>query len=330
MKNSSYLIERIIVPDNLRLAFLKAAKGKNHAPVVEAYRSNLDHNLECLRAQIMSGEVEVGQYRRFKIYEPKERQICAPAFSEQVLHHAMMNICHEHFERYQIFDSYASRPGKGVHAALERAKKHTIRYKWFLKLDVRKFFDSLHHEVIKAQLSRVFADPRVLDIFGKIVNSYETAPQRGVPIGNLSSQYFANHYLAHLDHLVKEKMGVPAYVRYMDDMVLWHDDVGTLKKASDGIAQNVENDLLCQLKPPQRNRTSSGLPFLGYHLFPYRTRLLQQSKRRFIRKLRYASSPLASGIWSQNEWQRRAMPLFAFTQHADTKAFRRKIIGQSP
>ena len=168
MKNSSYLIERIIVPDNLRLAFLKAAKGKSHAPVVENYRRNLDQNLENLREQIQTGRVEVGTFRRFTVFEPKERQICAPAFHEQVLHHALMNVCHEYFERFQIHDSYASRKGKGTYAALERAKRYTVQYEWFLKLDVRKFFDSVHHDVIKRQLKHLFADYRVLDIFGKI------------------------------------------------------------------------------------------------------------------------------------------------------------------
>jgi RNA-directed DNA polymerase len=323
-------VERIVVPDNLRLAFHKAARGKCYAPVVETYRKQLDYNLEQLRAQILIGHVEVGQYRRFTVYEPKERQICAPAFSEQVLHHALMNVCHEYFERYQIYDSYASRPGKGTYEALARAKGYTIQYKWYLKLDVRKFFDSLHHDVIKQQLTRIITDQRVLQIFNQIVDSYEVTSQRGVPIGNLSSQYLANHYLSALDHLIKEKWGGRAYVRYMDDMVLWDDDCEKLKYVFGKINNFIEQSLLCALKPRQLNKTSSGLPFLGYHLFPYRTRLLQQSKRRFIKKLQYAEKQLVSGIWNERTWQRHTMPLFAFATHADSRAFRHKIIGKSP
>jgi len=329
MRNNSYLIERIIEPDNLRRAFWKAAKGKRRADQVIRYNQQLDQNLLRLREQIRTGLVVVGDYHRFKVYEPKERQVCAPAFQEQVLHHALMNVCHEHFERFQIFDSYASRKGKGTHAALERAKVFTRQNAWFLKLDVRKFFDSVHHEVIKSQLRRLFADYRLLDIFEKIIDSYETSPERGVPIGNLSSQYFSNHYLAPLDHFIKEKLRVSAYVRYMDDMVLWQDNPNVLKKNLEDIQQYTENSLLCSLKPVQLNRTGSGLPFLGYHLFPYDVRLLQQSKRRFIRKLHFANEQWETGAWSEAVCQRHVQPLLAFTQHANTAAFRRKI-GQSP
>lgn len=121
-KKANHLFEDIADMDNLRLAFWKARKGKSYAQPVERYRSDLENNLVHLREQILTGEVEVGNYRFFKIFDPKERQICAPAFSEQVLHHALMNVCHGYFERVQIFDSYACRKGKGTYAALDRAK----------------------------------------------------------------------------------------------------------------------------------------------------------------------------------------------------------------
>ena len=176
-----------------------------------------------LRQQLLSGEVEVGDYSYFKIYDPKEREICASAFREQVLHHALMNICHQYFERYQIYDSYASRPDKGVHAALHRAKTYSQRQFWFLKLDVKQFFASIHHTVLKKQLQHLFKDYELLTIFAHIIDSYAASPNRGVPIGNLSSQYFANHYLAGLDHFIKEELRCKRYVRYMDDMVLWNE-----------------------------------------------------------------------------------------------------------
>ncbi|MCB0376835.1 MAG: hypothetical protein KDD04_13035, partial [Sinomicrobium sp.] len=169
-------------PDNLRLAFWKARKGKSYSSSVQAYRNELDVNLAGLRRQIITGLVEVGQYRFFKIYDPKERQICASAFREQVLHHALMNICHEHFERVQVFDSYACRKGKGTYAALARAQEFTAKYPWFLKLDIRKFFETIEHRVLKNQLRRMFKDQRLLEIFEKIIDSYEVHPGRGVPI----------------------------------------------------------------------------------------------------------------------------------------------------
>jgi retron-type reverse transcriptase len=326
MKRANHLIERISDPDNLRLACWKAAKGKRHAFEILQYAENMDENLLLLREQILTGKVDVGNYRYFKIYEPKERQICASAFREQVLHHALMNVCHEHFERVLIFDSYASRPGKGVHAALRRAQDFTRWNAWFLKLDVKKFFDSVHHETLKSQLARMFKDDSLLDIFGQIIDSYQTTPGRGLPIGNLSSQYFANHFLAGLDHYIKEQLGIKAYVRYMDDMVLWHKDREVLRAARRSIAAYMEESLCCVLKPPLLNKTTRGLPFLGYLLFPNKTRLLRQSQLRFIRKIEYIEEQYHSGDWSVARCRRHALPLLAFLQHADAKRFQKKII----
>jgi len=112
-----------VEPDNLRLAFWKAQRGKRYSKAVVRYRANLDEHLLKLRQELLYGEVGVGDYHFFKVYDPKERDICAPAFREQVLHHALMNVCHEYFERKQIYDSYASRKGKGTYAAIDRARQ---------------------------------------------------------------------------------------------------------------------------------------------------------------------------------------------------------------
>jgi retron-type reverse transcriptase len=333
MKRANGLLGRIIEPDNLRLAAWKAAKGKRYAQAVLAYQADLDTNLMRLRGQIVSGQVEVGDYRYFKVYEPKERQICASAFREQVLHHALMNVCHEYLDRAQIFDSYASRKGKGNYAALQRAKDFSHSHAWFLKLDVRKFFESVHHDVIKWQLGRLFKEQRLLEIFDAILDSYEAHPNRGVPIGNLTSQYFANHYLCELDHFIKEKLHIKAYVRYMDDMVLWHQDKAVLKAALRDIKDYLQGRLRCELKPPLLNRCERGLPFLGYRVFPHHLRLLQKSKVRFIRKMKRIEEHYRSGAWSEEACARHAWPLVAFTEHADAKVFRKNVLlhlqGQS-
>ncbi len=326
MKRANGLLGRIIEPENLRWAAWKAAKGKRNAQAVLAYQADLDANLLHLRGQIISGRVEVGDYRYFKVYEPKERQICASAFREQVLHHALMNVCHEYFDRAQIFDSYASRKGKGNYAALERAKHFSHSHAWFLKLDVRKFFESVHHDVIKGQLALLFKEQRLLEVFDAILDSYEAHPNLGVPIGNLTSQYFANHYLAGLDHFIKEELRIKAYVRYMDDMVLWHQDKAALKAALREIGDYLHGCLHCDLKPPLLNRCRLGLPFLGYRVFPHYLHLLQKSKVRFIRKMKRIEEHYQSGTWSEEACARHAWPLVAFTEHADAKVFRKNVL----
>ena len=321
MKRINHLIASIADPDNLRLAFWKASKGKRHTQQVLTYQADLDANLELLRGQILRGIVEVGDYHYFKIYEPKERQICASAFREQVLHHALMNVCHHYFDRQLIYDSYASRTDKGTYAAIERAKKYTKQYRYFLKLDVRKFFESIHHTVLKAQLRRLFKDSTLLSIFDQIIDSYAAHPNRGLPIGNLTSQYFANQYLSSLDHFIQENLRSNAYVRYMDDMILWSDDKIDLKKAKKAIEIFVEQDLLTTLKPSLLNYSSCGLPFLGYSIFPNTMRLKQQSKQRFIRKAQAIDAKYHTGEWSDTHCQRHILPLLAFVRKGNTTGF---------
>ena len=268
MKRENNLISLIAEPDNLRLAFWKARKAKDGKMEVAAYRKSLDENLLALRNELLSGNVQVGQYHYFTIYDPKERKICAATFRERVLHHALMNVCHANFEKYQIFDSYASRIGKGSYAALERASVFQKQYKWFLKLDVRKYFDSIDYAKLKTMLAKRYKDKALLHIFFQIIDSYQTNSDKGLPIGNLTSQYFANHYLALADHHIKEKLQVSAYVRYMDDMVIWSNDKNMLLKIGNEFQSFIESELSLSLKPFCLNSTDRGLPFLGYLLYP--------------------------------------------------------------
>lgn len=325
MKRPGYLIEPIADMANLELAYHKAQRGKSAKAEVLAFGNNLRANLKRLQAQILSGEVEIGGYHYFTVYDPKERQICAAPFPQRVLHHALMNVCHPYFEQQQIFDSYASRPGKGTYAALERAGANNRRYTWFLKLDVRKYFDSIHHEVLRSQLCRLFKDPHLLRIFEHILDSYEVLPGRGVPIGNLTSQYFANHYLAPADHYARETLRVPAYVRYMDDMVLWHDDKAALLEAGHRFQDFIRERLQQELKPFCLNKNAAGLPFLGYLLYPDTTRLAHRSRCRYIHRIKTCQAALDAGVWTQKQFQNHTTPLTAFTEHADAKAFRQKV-----
>ena len=237
-----------------------------------------------------------------------------------------MNICHPYFDKFLIGDSYASRPGKGVHAGITKAKKYTQTGRWFLKLDVKKFFASVHHDVLKEQLARRFKDPQLLGIFDQIIDSYENEPNRGLPIGNLASQYFANHYLGELDHFIKEKLKCKYYVRYMDDMVIWTYDKEKLKQVRQDIDGFIQTQLKCQLKPILLNTVERGVPFCGYIIRPNYIRLSQRSKQRYIRKMNILQEKYDNGEWTPKECQQKALPLIAFTQFAETKAFRQKVL----
>lgn len=327
MKRVGYLIEQIADMENLRLAFWKARRGKDGKEDMELFRSNLDSNLLQIRREFLEGTLSVGDYRYFIIYEPKERRISASAFRERVIHHAIINICHPIFERFQIDTSYATRIGKGQYGALEKAKKYTRQYRWFCKMDVRKYFDHIDHKVLYAKLSTRFKDPLLLNAFYRIIDSYHVADSKGLPIGNLTSQYFANFYLGFADHYVKEKLCIHAYVRYMDDMIMWDNDRENLIRRARELDHFLKNLFTLTLKPLCINATSKGLSFLGYTLFPNLVRLNVNSKKRFIRKYNLYTTRLNKGVWSQTQYSLCVQPLIAFTRYATGTALRERVIA---
>jgi RNA-directed DNA polymerase len=319
MKRANNLIEAAADLKNLYKAFWKAGKGRRYTPTVMTYRAHLEVNLLKLQAEILSGNVQVGDYQYFTIHDPKEREICAASFSEQVMHHALMNVCHERFEKAQIFDSYASRLGKGSHAAVERAQTYSQKYSYYLKLDVKKFFASLSHDVMRFQLQQLFKEPKLLHIFDQIISSYETFPKCGVPIGNLTSQYFANHYLNGLDRYIKVHLKIKGYVRYMDDMVLWADNKMQLQNAAAAIVEYVRFVLKMELKPLVFHPMKQGLPFLGYQIESYQIKLSQKSKKRSFRKMSLLHKQWDKGLLTESECQQKARSLLAFLNIANTQ-----------
>jgi hypothetical protein len=313
--------------ENLRLAFWKAAKGKRGKADCRAFGERLDDNLEALAAELREGTASVGNYHYFKVHDPKERLICAAEFRERVLHHGLMNICEPILERAAVFDSYACRKGKGRLAAVERAGDYARQYGWFLKMDVRKYFDSIDHSTLLSGLARKFKDRDLLALFQRILASYETAPGRGLPIGNLTSQHFANFYLGALDRFAKEALKRPAYVRYMDDFVVWGASGCELREVRDRVRSFLSGELKLELKDSTAiNRTSFGMDFLGYRLFPGRCRLARRSKVRFARKFRRCERTYLCGQWSELHLQQRMQALLAFVMPADSWAYRRHVL----
>jgi hypothetical protein len=330
VKRAGNLYASIAEPENLRLAFIKAIRGKRGKTEVIEYTARLEENLRLLRDQLLACQVDVGHYHFFTVHDPKERVICAASFPERVLHHAINNVCEPVLERYAIHDSYACRTDKGMHAAVMRAQEFTRKNSWYLKLDIRKYFDSIDHVTLLALLERRFKDQAVLRLIRTILETYTVEPGRGLPIGNLLSQHMANFYLGHLDHWIKETLRVPGYVRYMDDFVLWAHDKATLKAHLAAIQGFVESELKLTLKDNiQLNRCGVGIPFLGYRIFSGRLSLGPRARKRFARKLRSYEKEWMSGHWSETELQRHMEALLSYVRFADTLGLRRRLITQS-
>lgn len=325
MKRTGNLMDNICSIDNLLLAYYKAKRGKGYLPYVAEYSRNLVENIVRLRSQLLSGEVSIGRYRYFNIYDPKLRKICAAAFEERIVHHAIINVCHSYFERHLIYDTYATRLCKGSYAAIDRARNAMRHYAYVAKLDVRSYFESISHDVLKNKLRRIFKDYRLLALIDKIIDSYESTKNHGIPIGNLTSQYFANFYLSFLDHYAKEIVGVPVYIRYMDDILLFGRTAADVKVYMRDIAQYAEKELDIKLKQPVFCSVDRGISFLGYSLYPHKILLNRRSKVRFKRKMGKYVDMYLSGKWTDTEFNEHIVPLFAFVRKAYTKSLRTDI-----
>lgn len=327
MKRVGGLTERICGMDNLLSAFHKAARGKWHKAAVAVYAANLEDNLHDLSLQIRSGDVQVGNYSYFDIYDPKLRTICAASFPERVLHHAIMNICHEVFERHFIYTTYATRPRKGVYAALDRACKAMKKYSYVGKFDVRHYFDSIDHTILKKKLTHLFKDKTLLDIFFRIIDSYEREQKnKGLPIGNLTSQYFANYYLSDFDHWCKEKLKAAEYIRYMDDFLVFCPYYSLLSSGADAINDYMNTSLALRLKPSVFANSRDGVSFLGYHIGNKKILLNSRSKKRLKKKMRLYENLLENKKWTEKEYMEHITPLLSFSRYAYSKGLRREIM----
>ena len=324
-KRVGNLMPRIASLPNLHEAFLRAAKGKAGKHAVRAFRASLDDNIREMSRQLLDGSFRFGQYHYFTVFDPKQRTICAASFPDRVAFHAMMRICHPVFDDYQTNDSYASRKGRGQYSALDRTHRLARRFTWYAKLDMQKYFDSISHAVLLSQLDRLFKDRTLMGYFRDLICGYEVEEGRGLPIGNLTSQYFANHYLAVADHYARERLRIPAQVRYMDDILFFDSDKNRMMGNIRNYCRYVGEELLLDVHPPVVGRTSAGIPFLGYVVHPGGLRLNGRSRKRLVHKMAALSLALQYGIVGERAYASRATCLFAFAGKADIGMLKRKM-----
>lgn len=330
MQRYGNLKELILDPDNLCLAFHRAAQGKRDRRDVRVFQADLAWNLFALRRALTDSSLRFGAYRFFRVRDPKERSICAAAFEERVAHHALINIAGPMLDRSQLYHSYACRRGKGQHKALAQAAQWAGKAPYYLKMDIRKYFDSIRHETVLELLGRRFKDVWVLRLFSEIIASYETSPGRGLPLGNLTSQYLANFYLDSFDHWITEQAGAGRYLRYMDDMLLFGDKAALLslrKQCRDFLEERPGLELK---NGGQINRTEKGIGFLGSVVFPGRIRLSQGAKKRIRAKLNTYHQRHRSGQWDALELQSRTRALWAGLDLPACPGWRKQLAGSCP
>ena len=288
MKTHNNIYNKIYEFDNLHKAYLKARKCKRYRQEVMDFTNNLEENLIQLHNELIYKMYEPSPYRSFIVKEPKERLILCLPFRDRVIQHAICNIIEPIFENIFIKDSYACRKNKGVIAGVERVEKFVSEVSktgdiFCLKMDVKKYFYSINHDVLKRIIRKKIRCKDTLKLLDNIINSVDNP---GLPIGSLTSQLFANVYLNQIDHFIKEELRIKQYIRYMDDMVILSNSKSLLKQQLDEIAGYIENVLMLKLN----NKTQifpieRGLDFLGYRQFKHyrilRKRVLKTNYKKF-------------------------------------------------
>ncbi|RDH84315.1 MAG: hypothetical protein DIZ78_12270 [endosymbiont of Escarpia spicata] len=331
MKRSAIGLEVVADWHNLAAAFGRAAIGAGRNPAVEQFCANLESNLERLRQQILLESVPVGEMTSFCIRDPKTRIIHAPCFRERVLHHALMAHVGPVLDRTLVDDTFACRRGKGGLAAVQRCQYHLRRFEWFVQIDIKGFFASIDQQILLALLQRKFKDPGLLRLVERIIRAYQSSPGRGLPIGALTSQHFANYYLAGLDRWLLEQMKVRGMVRYMDDL-LWCCDTKIQARQSLLAAETfIRNKLSLEIKqPPRLGRSRYGTLFCGYRILPGRLLLSRRRKRRYIERRRFWEHSFEQGRIDALGLQAGYAATLGITAHADAAAWRSEQLCRRP
>lgn len=333
MKREGFLFDRMISFSNLVAAAHKTFRGHRHTPAVARFSFHLETELLRLQEELRSGSYQPRPFRVFVIREPKPRQICAAHLRDRVVHHAVCNLLEPIFERGMIADSYACRAGKGSHAAIHRVQGLTRRFPWFLQCDIRKYFASLDHVVLKALLRRKIKDRQVLALLDGIIDFPIPGhpPGKGIPIGNLTSQHFANLYLDQLDHFVKETLSCKGYVRYMDDFLLFGTEKYGLFEAHQSIQDFLAERLRLELKSKAGvvASTTGGMAFLGFRIFPGLINPERRRWTRFQRRVGYLEQAFLNGGISETDLARSVASMIGHLQHAHTLVARRRFFARS-
>jgi len=293
---------------------------------------NLEHEILLLQKELRTGTYKPGEYRSFIRHDSKRRVIQVAPFRDRVVHHALCTVIAPIFERHFLYDSYACRKGRGTHKAIARverfvqsASKNYSRNVYCMQCDIRKYFDTIDHVILFRYIIRYVEDARTRELIWKIIKS--NGLDKGIPIGNLTSQLFANIYLNELDYIARFSFGVSHYVRYMDDMVIIIPTKEKLWSAYILMKTVCEASLFVSFKGlfPNIIPCEKGIPFLGYTLFPnYRT-LRPDTVRRMMKKAKKKRHAYDIGMVPESSFINGVMSFDGYARHANAWKIRKRI-----
>jgi retron-type reverse transcriptase len=330
---------------NLHAAARKARRGKREHPNVARFEFAVEQELCRLQDELSDHRYQPGDYKTFFIYEPKVRLISAAPFRDRVVHHALYNVIGPIFERTFIPDSYACRTGKGTHAAIDRFTHFARGFPYVLKCDVQKYFPSIDHAILKELIRRKVKDRDVLRLTDLIIghaNPQEPVQawfpgddlftgaerRRGLPLGNQTSQFFANVYLDPFDHFVKEQLRVRGYIRYVDDFVLFGHDPAELAWQREACRSFLAR-LRLRLHPAKCviSRVVDGTRFLGYRVFPEHRVLPKANIHSFQRRVRHWQADYTGWVIDWEPIRRGLCGWFGHATQADTFSLQQRLLA---
>lgn len=322
MKRINNLYDKVCNIDNLYLAYNKARMGKSKQYGVQLFERDVERNIADLHDELANGQYRTSEYSRFMIHDPKEREIFRLPFRDRVVHHAIMNILEPIWVSVFISQTYSCIKGRGIHAVLMAIKRDLTdvqNTQYCLKLDIRKFYPSIDHEVLKAIIRKKIKDERLLNLLDEIIDS---AP--GVPIGNYLSQFFANLYLSYFDHWIKEEKQVKYYYRYADDIVILASNKPYLHALLKDIDNYLTNRLKLQIKQnyqvfPVNDR---GIDFVGYVFFHTHVLMRKTIKKRLCRK----AAKLNKQDIPEKEYRQNIAPWLGWAKHCNSRHLLKTII----
>ncbi len=347
MKTYKHLYPDLCGFENLYLAYLLAKKGKSGKTSVADFMRKREDEIFALQDELRAKTYKPGAYHSFFVHDPKKRLISAAPFRDRVVHHALCNLIEPIYEARFIEDSYANRVGKGTHKAIDRAQQFARRYAYVLQCDIRQFFPSIDHETLFVVLSRYIADKDVLWLIERILQSgvgvlseeyemkyfagddlFAVNRPRGLPIGNLTSQFWANVYLNELDQFVKRELKGKAYIRYVDDFLLFGDDKSVLHQSRRAIIQKLaELRLTLHEGSAQVYPVHTGIPFLGFRIYPEYRRLKARRSLAFRRKLRAMAKEAREQDFLLPKLQASVQGWVNHVRYGDTWQLRKSVLG---
>ena len=306
---------------NVAWALARACRGKRGSASVQRVLAQADVVVAEIAEALRAGRLPVGCFSAFEIYDPKRRRIHAAPLQDRVAHHALVRYLEPQLEKALLPSVFACRVGKGVHAAIYHAQCQARRFPWVMHLDIKGYFPSIDHALLRQQLYRRFRGDGV-QLIDAVIDAHGAATGKGLPIGALTSQHFANHYLNMADRWALAQPEVRAHCRYMDDFLLWGEDRTGLVKFRDRFIDFLHSMLCLTVKPPLIQRSDQGVRFCGIHIKPHVLRASQRRRRRYLQSTRFWETQWLRGEIDALTLQRCYDAARAILLPADDKVWR--------